>query len=105
MSASSLTEPAILEAAVGDKCQLHGGDRPDQHHEKDVVETSAESPTTTDRDGEDDPTAHLERWNSPRVNAFRFCSTNYSMFIMGANDACIGVSCRLHPCCLQCGLC
>lgn len=33
-----------------------------------------------------------ERWNSPRINTYRYCVVNLSLFIMGMNDACIGVS-------------
>lgn len=34
----------------------------------------------------------LERWNSPRINTYRFLATNLAMLIMGMNDACLGVS-------------
>ena len=33
-----------------------------------------------------------ERWNYPKVNAFRYISVNLSFFIMGMHDGCIGVS-------------
>ncbi|KAH7146573.1 major facilitator superfamily domain-containing protein [Dactylonectria macrodidyma] len=32
----------------------------------------------------------LERWNSPRINSYRFMAANLSLLIMGMNDACIG---------------
>jgi hypothetical protein len=31
-----------------------------------------------------------ERWNRPRINAYRFAVTLYSFTIMGMNDAVIG---------------
>jgi hypothetical protein len=34
----------------------------------------------------------LERWNSSRLTIYRFLACNLGMFIMGMNDACIGVS-------------
>lgn len=56
------------------------------HDEKAMTEVS---PQATD----EDPgfVNGLERWNQPRVNAFRFIATLLSLFIMGMNDACIGV--------------
>lgn len=33
----------------------------------------------------------LERWNSPRINSYRFYATNLSFLIMGMNDASLGV--------------
>lgn len=39
----------------------------------------------------------LERWNSSRITIFRFLACNLGMFIMGMNDACIGVSLLNQP--------
>ena len=35
---------------------------------------------------------HLERWNQPRRNMYRFFTTLLSFIILGANDGAIGVS-------------
>lgn len=32
----------------------------------------------------------LDRWNTPRINTYRFCVVNFSLFIMGFNDASLG---------------
>lgn len=34
----------------------------------------------------------LDRWNTPRINTYRYCVVNLSLLIMGMNDACLGVS-------------
>jgi hypothetical protein len=44
-----------------------------------------------------------ERWNSPRINIYRYCGVNLSFFIMGMHDGCIGVRFKeptlpSHPC-------
>ncbi|KAK7398038.1 hypothetical protein QQX98_012588 [Neonectria punicea] len=46
-------------------------------------------PEDTPQDDEDS-TGRLERWNSPRINSYRFYASNFSLLIMGMNDACIG---------------
>lgn len=33
-----------------------------------------------------------DRWNSSRLNVYRFLAINWSFLIIGMNDACIGVS-------------
>jgi hypothetical protein len=39
-----------------------------------------------------DSVAEPERWNSTRINAYRYYVTNISFLIMGMNDGCLGVS-------------
>lgn len=34
----------------------------------------------------------LERWNTPRINLYRFLAALYSFIIMGMNDGAYGVS-------------
>jgi hypothetical protein len=36
--------------------------------------------------------AALEKWNEPRINAYRSFATFFSFLVMGANDAAYGVS-------------
>lgn len=36
--------------------------------------------------------AALEKWNQPRINAYRSFATFWSFLVMGANDAAYGVS-------------
>jgi hypothetical protein len=43
-------------------------------------------------------TGGLERWNGSPTNRYRFFVTNFSLFIMGMNDACIGVSLLQSTC-------
>lgn len=38
-----------------------------------------------------------ERWNSPRINTYRFLAVNWSFIVLGMNDACIGVCVSLLP--------
>ena len=38
----------------------------------------------------------LEKWNSPRINAYRSFATFWSFLVMGANDAAYGVSVAIH---------
>lgn len=47
-----------------------------------------------DNTGNGDSINELERWNSPRINSYRFYATNLSFLIMGMNDASLGVSCK-----------
>ncbi|KAF4982535.1 hypothetical protein FZEAL_1845, partial [Fusarium zealandicum] len=44
------------------------------------------------RDPDDavDSAVEPERWNSPRINAYRYYVTNFSFLVMGMNDGCIG---------------
>lgn len=46
-----------------------------------------------------------ESWNEPKVNGYRFLSVNLTFFILGLNDACVGVSRStsglLQACCLD----
>lgn len=35
-----------------------------------------------------------ERWNSSRLNIYRYLAVNWSFVVIGMNDACIGVSHR-----------
>jgi hypothetical protein len=34
----------------------------------------------------------LERWNTPKVNIYRFVVANYSFIMLGMNDGALGVS-------------
>lgn len=51
----------------------------------DCVEDPLEEDLETDKDSQ------REKWNSPRINAYRYCGVNLSFFIMGMHDGCIGV--------------
>jgi hypothetical protein len=33
----------------------------------------------------------LQRWNSPRINIYRFIAVNFTFMTMGMTDACFGV--------------
>ena len=59
---------------------------PDEKGSAEVAE-----PHVSPGDDGTDLTDGLERWNSPKVNTYRFCAANLSLLIMGMNDACIGV--------------
>lgn len=48
--------------------------------------------TSSDTGNETDSSGGLERWNGSRNNTARFLVVNLALFIMGMNDACIGVS-------------
>jgi hypothetical protein len=68
----------------------------DQDHElKDRPRAVEASPQPENTDVEDSP-KELERWNSTRINSYRYYATNLSFLIMGMNDASLGVSCALH---------
>ena len=49
-----------------------------------------------EEDLETDKDSQREKWNSPRINAYRYCGVNLSFFIMGMHDGCIGV--RIKAC-------
>ena len=80
---------------------------PPAQHRSGVVDTNArlsEKDEQTARNSSDndqgqesdsDPSAGLEKWNEPKLNAYRYLATNFGLLIMGMNDACLGVS--LHP--------
>lgn len=53
---------------------------PSEHSRTDSSETSH------------DGFAALEKWNEPRINAYRSFATFWSFLVMGANDAAYGVS-------------
>jgi hypothetical protein len=57
--------------------------------EKPAVVEAVQQPDNTDSG---DSTTELERWNTPRINSYRFYATNLSFLIMGMNDASLGVS-------------
>ncbi len=60
---------------------------PEKESTRNVVESAAEeSGADTDSSGS------LERWNSPRVNTYRYLVVNLSLGIMGMQDASLGVS-------------
>ena len=53
---------------------------------------SEQSRTNSENDSSEDGFAALEKWNEPRINAYRSFATFWSMLVMGANDAAYGVS-------------
>ncbi|KPM34550.1 hypothetical protein AK830_g12018 [Neonectria ditissima] len=55
----------------------------------DNKEVQPHVPEVTSQD-DGDSTGGLERWNNPKINSYRFYASNYSLLIMGMNDACIG---------------
>ena len=55
---------------------------------------SAQQPVGNSIHDEED---EQETWNSPRINTYRFCSANFTLMIMGMNDACLGVSLTESP--------
>jgi hypothetical protein len=57
--------------------------------EKPGTVEAVQQPDNTDSG---DSINELERWNSPRINSYRFYATNLSFLIMGMNDASLGVS-------------
>lgn len=48
--------------------------------------------SSSDTGNDVDSSGGLERWNGSRNNIARFLVVNLALFIMGMNDACIGVS-------------
>ena len=54
---------------------------------KQVLEDSKEQ-----EDSPADDEEILERWNTPRINLWRYLAALYSFIIMGMNDAAYGVS-------------
>ena len=40
----------------------------------------------------------LQRWNKPRINIWRFVVMNYCFYMMGLNDAAVGVYISSVPC-------
>ncbi|POR37795.1 Bypass of stop codon protein 6 [Tolypocladium paradoxum] len=40
---------------------------------------------------DEDEADERERWNSPRINTYRYISVNLSLLIMGMHDGCIGI--------------
>lgn len=67
-----------------------------QHSESNIPDEKTVVQNDDSRNGLDDEetgsSPGLERWNSSRPNIFRFLACNLGLFIMGMNDACIGVS-------------
>jgi hypothetical protein len=59
---------------------------PAEDEPKQVIEDTkeVESPLTEG--------AVLERWNSPKINLWRYLAANYCFILMGMNDAAYGVS-------------
>ncbi|OQE28360.1 hypothetical protein PENSTE_c003G06133 [Penicillium steckii] len=51
---------------------------------------SEQSRTNSENDSSEDGFAALEKWNEPRINAYRSFATFWSMLVMGANDAAYG---------------
>lgn len=48
-------------------------------------------------DAQEEPEYQVERWNEPRINAWRVLATFYSFIVVGANDGSYGVCTRsLH---------
>lgn len=47
---------------------------------------------SSDLDNEPDSSSGRERWNGSRNNTARFLVVNLAFFVMGMNDACLGVS-------------
>lgn len=58
---------------------------------KQVLEDSKEQ-----EDSPVDDEEVLERWNTPRINLWRYLAALYSFIIMGMNDAAYGVSAVLE---------
>ncbi|KAF7559306.1 hypothetical protein G7046_g4849 [Stylonectria norvegica] len=64
---------------------------PTPQNESCNVEVLAENAEPQPTFGDDGVSVEaLQRWNSPRINTYRFCAANFSFVIMGMNDACIG---------------
>ncbi|KAK3946269.1 major facilitator superfamily domain-containing protein [Diplogelasinospora grovesii] len=86
---STLDEKATLTEPVNN---THGHD-----HEKvvDSSTTANDTCATTDEEATSPPPPaqagpQQQKWNEPRVNIFRFCTTLYSFILMGMNDGAIG---------------
>lgn len=58
----------------------------DKVTQNDIIIDSSDTANDTDSSG------GLERWNGSRNNTARYLVVNLALFIMGMNDACIGVS-------------
>lgn len=71
-----------------------------QYAEDEAVRSDEDNDLEEDLDAlEVESDSHREKWNSPRINAFRYCGVNLSFFVMGMHDGCIGV--RMKPGCLE----
>lgn len=57
-----------------------------------MLPPSEHSRTESGNNSSEDGFAALEKWNEPRINAYRSFATFWSMLVMGANDAAYGVS-------------
>jgi len=44
-----------------------------------------------DQETQEEPEHQAERWNEPRINAWRVLATYYSFIVVGANDGSYGV--------------
>ncbi|KAI1070800.1 hypothetical protein LB507_007008 [Fusarium sp. FIESC RH6] len=66
--------------------EVNGQDVEKSKKKPDAVE-AIQQPDNTDSA---DSINELERWNSPRINSYRFYATNLSFLIMGMNDASLG---------------
>jgi hypothetical protein len=52
------------------------------------------SPSEHDQENDHD---EQEGWNEPSINAYRFISVTFTLFNLGLNDACVGVSLPTKP--------
>lgn len=82
MSEAAAERHPGLEPTLGEKV-------PALRHGKDV-DVDVEQSGDQDALPLGQPRPPLERWNVPRINAWRFVVTNYSFIVMGMNDACVG---------------
>lgn len=54
---------------------------------------------STDTGNDTDSAGGQDRWNGSRNNTARFLVVNLALFIMGMNDACLGVGESIHCLC------
>lgn len=55
-----------------------------------ISNISNHEPSDPEKNSDTDSANGLDRWNTPRINTYRFCVVNFSLFIMGFNDASLG---------------
>lgn len=94
---SSMTS-ATLPASPNHVISVTGQEKEQQirKQQADSWERDEESDggTTPTSDGPVHSVPQLQRWNSPRINAFRTLATFWDFMILGANDAVYGTSSR-----------
>ena len=79
--------------ATTSTCVIHERSTDTSHHI--TLDTMSPKDSQADDVASTEPTGAfsvMERWNNPRINAYRTFATFFSFLVMGSNDAAYGVS-------------